>query len=704
MRYFLFILSSLLIFACQETSTDQDTSTYTNWDNYLGDKESSHYSPLTQINKDNVQQLELLWTYDAGDADTIKDRTQIQCNPLVIDGVLYGSSPRLKFFALDAATGEQKWLFDPYADDAYEAFGMGVNRGLAYWTDGTEKRLLFTASDQLYSIDAKTGELDPDFGNQGQVDLHEGLGRPVDDLFINSNSPGIVYQDKLILGSRVSESSGPIPGHIRAYDVRTGEMDWIFHTIPHPDEFGYDTWPEDAWQYSGGANAWAGFSLDEERGIVYAPTGSASFDFYGGDRIGDNLFANSLLALDAKTGERIWHFQTVHHDLWDRDLPAPPTLVQVEKDGKQVDAVAQITKSALIFLFDRETGEPLFPIEERPVLASDLEGEMAATTQPIPTKPLPFARTTMEKKDITRRTPEAYDYVYNIWKDLKKGEYFVPPSVEGSLAFPGFDGGGEWGGSAFDPETDNLIINASEMPVIIKMNLYEQVNVSPALASYQVHCQACHGKNMEGGSAFGGVPAIADAGDRLDKATVKKILVNGKGAMPGFGHLEDAQIDALSDYILGEEMGAATHKNEIKTDWDYPYTFDGYTRFKDHEGYPAITPPWGTLNAVNLSTGELSWKITLGERDGELLGTESYGGPVVTAGGLIFIAATSDSKFRVFDKDNGELLWETDLPAPGFATPAVYAIDGKQYVVIAAGGGKLGKRSGGQYLAFGLGE
>jgi quinoprotein glucose dehydrogenase len=311
----------------------------------------------------------------------------------------------------------------------------------------------------------------------------------------------------------------------------------------------------------------------------------------------------------------------------------------------------------------------------------------------------------VDEEDLTRRTPEAYKYAHNIWKDLRRGDHFIPPSEEGSLLIPGFDGGGEWGGSAYDPETSNLIVNASEMPWIIKMNPYENnVNVSPALATYQVHCQACHGKNMEGGSAFGGVPAIANVGERLDKTTVKKILTNGKGAMPGFGHLEDDQLNALSDYILGEEMGAATHKNEIKPDWNYPYTFDGYNKFVDQDGYPAITPPWGTLNAVNLKTGELSWKITFGEYDGKPWGCESYGGPVVTAGGLIFIAATSDGKFRVFDKDNGALLWETNLPAPGFATPAVYAIDGKQYVVIAAGGGKIGKRSGGQYLAYALPE
>ncbi|MEM9887833.1 MAG: pyrroloquinoline quinone-dependent dehydrogenase [Bacteroidota bacterium] len=694
----LFIFIILLI-GCKEK---EQKTPYINWASYLGDKHTSQYSLADQINKENVKDLKVAWRYACGDADKDKNRTQIQCNPLVIDGILYGSSPQLKFFALDAATGEELWKFDPFAGKGYDEFGMGVNRGLAFWTDGTEKRLLLTASEFLYCLNAKTGELMPDFGENGRVDMHDGLDRDVEDLYIVSNTPGVVYKDKLILGSRVSESSGPVPGHIRAYNVKTGEIDWIFHTIPQPGQYGYETWPEDAWQYTGGANTWAGFSVDEERGIVYAPTGSASFDFYGGDRIGDNLFANSLLALNAETGERIWHFQTVHHDLWDRDLPAPPTLMRLEKDGEMIDAVAQITKSAHIFLFNRESGESLFPIEERPVLASDLKGEIASTTQPIPTKPLPFARTKMEEKDITRRTPEAYDYVYNIWKDLRRDDYFVPPSEQGSILLPGFDGGGEWGGSAYDPETANLIVNSSEMPRIVKMNPYQNINVSPALATYQVHCQACHGKDMEGGSAFGGVPALANVAKRLDKSAVKKILINGKGTMPGFGHLKEGEIDALSDYILGEEMGAATHKNEINTNWKYPYTFDGYTKFTDHEGYPAITPPWGTLNAVNLATGELSWKVTLGEYEGKLWGSENYGGPVVTAGGLVFIAATIDRKFRAFDKDTGELLWETELPAPGFSTPATYAIDGKQYIVVAAGGGKLGQISGDEYIAFTL--
>ncbi|MEM8523389.1 MAG: PQQ-binding-like beta-propeller repeat protein [Bacteroidota bacterium] len=707
MKHLLYLLtSSFLLFSCQENSTK-----YVNWDAYLGGKNTAQYSTLSQINKENVKNLKVAWTYASGDADSIKNRTQIQCNPLVIDGILYGSSPQLKFFALDAATGAEKWVFDPFAGEGYNQFGMGVNRGLSYWTDGTEERLLVTASHFLYCINAKTGKLFEDFGKSGKVNLREGLDRDIDELFIVSNTPGIVYEDKLILGSRVSEAGGPVPGHIRAFNVKTGERDWIFHTIPHPDEFGYETWPENAWKYSGGVNTWAGFSLDEERGIVYAPTGSASFDFYGGDRIGDNLFANCLVALNASTGERIWHFQTVHHDLWDRDLPAPPTLITVEREGKKVDAVAQVTKSALIYLFNRETGEPLFPIEERPVIASDLIGEEASETQPIPVKPAAFSRSRVTEADLTNRTPEANIYAKSIWQDLRKGEYFVPPSEQGSIIFPGLDGGGEWGGGAYDPESGNYIINASEMPWILKMNPYEVKNVDSQIGQgrnlYNAYCQSCHGADLKGGNVYGSVPSLVNVKERLNKKSITTLLGTGKGVMPSFSFMQPEQMEAITAFLLDIESETNTAKKGERA-WNYPYVFDSYKRFQDEDGFPAITPPWGTLNAINLNTGELAWKVTLGHhpdlenQDGEPWGCENYGGPVVTAGGLVFIAATMDAKFRVFDKDNGYLLYETDLPAPGFATPATYAIDGKQYVVVACGGGKLDRKSGDQYVAFAL--
>ncbi len=694
-------LLSFILAACHSDNIQEY-----DWSTYQGGKEVNQYAPLQQINKSNVHQLQVAWTYQTGDADTEKNRTQIQCNPIIIDGVLYGSSARLKFFALNAATGEPLWTFDPFEEEGYNAFGMGVNRGVAYWTNGIEKRLFFTASSFLYALDANTGKLIPSFGKAGKVDLREGLDRDVDGLFIVSNTPGIVYKDKLILGSRVSEAEGAVPGHIRAYNVKTGDRAWIFHTIPHPGEEGYETWSPNAWQLSGGANVWAGFSLDEKRGIVYAPTGSASFDFYGGDRLGDNLFANTLLALNANTGERLWHFQTVHHDLWDRDLPAPPNLVTIQHDGKNIDAVAQITKSAFIFLFDRETGKPLFPIEERPVPPSDLQGETAALTQPIPLKPAPFARTYVGEEDLTRRTPEAYAFVKAKWEKLRNGPYFVPPSEQGSIIFPGFDGGGEWGGAAFDPESGNLIVNASEMPWVVQMLPHENIAGNQGRILYNNYCLSCHGKNLEGSAAFGGVPSLVGLKEKLTRPEVIKVMQQGKGTMPSFGHLTEEKVNDIAAFLLEEEETKEPLGN--KKNWTYPYFFGGYSKFLDHEGYPAITPPWGTLNAVNLNTGELSWKVTLGEYP-ELVaqglpptGSESYGGPVVTSGGLVFMAGTLDEKFRVFDKDNGTLLWETKLPAAGFATPATYMVNGKQYVVVACGGGKLKQKSGDTYVAFAL--
>lgn len=702
------LLLLLLCFqACKE-----DTPQYVNWDTYLGDKQSSQYSPLTQIDKENVKNLKVAWTYNTGDADREKNRTQIQCNSLIIDGILYGSSPKLKFFALNATTGKEIWTFDPFVDNEYKAFGMGVNRGLAYWTDGQQKRLLVTAGPYIYAINANTGKLIPNFGTNGKVDMHDGLDRNVDNLFINSNTPGIIYKDKLILGCRVSESggTGAVPGHIRAFNVHTGEQEWIFHTIPHPGEYGYETWPAGAWQYSGGANAWAGLSLDEEREMVFVPTGSASFDFYGGDRIGENLFANCLLALNANTGERKWHFQTVHHDIWDRDLPAPPNLVRVNHNGKEIDAVAQITKSAYIFLFDRETGEPLFPIEEVPTPPSTLEGESAWPTQPIPVKPPRFSRNRVLQKDLTTRTPEANAYARKIWEKASEGEHFTPLDENGTFVFPGLDGGGEWGGAAFEPSSGNLIINASEMPWVLSLSKSEKIannNIPKGKSIYNAFCLSCHGKDLQGGDMFGAVPSLKNLKERLNKQEITQILQNGKGTMPSFSFLPKDQINAIAAFLL-EAPDAEKVKEEDNDTWPYPYYFDGYTRFQDLEGYPAITPPWGTLNAINLNTGEISWKVTLGEypelvAEGmDPMGSESYGGPVVSESGLIFMAGTLDEKFRVFDSKDGNLLFETNLPAAGFATPSIYAVNGKQYIVIACGGGKLGKKSGDAYVAFSL--
>ncbi|MEO0468777.1 MAG: PQQ-binding-like beta-propeller repeat protein [Bacteroidota bacterium] len=702
------IISFLLLGVLLSCQKDADIQT-TNWDGYQGGDDRNQYSHLDQINLKNVSNLSLAWSYKSGDADP-QNRSQIQCNPLIIDGVLYGSNPALKLFALDAATGQEKWTFDPFGG-GYNLFGMGVNRGMAWWAKGQQKRILYAAGSSLFSINPVNGQADPDFGENGAVDLHKGLGEDAANRFVVANSPGAVFEDLYILGTRVSEQSDAAPGYIRAFDIKTGVIQWTFHTIPKPGEAGHETWPQNAWKEVGGANAWSGMSLDAERGIVYVPTGSAAFDFYGGDRHGENLFANCVLALDAKTGKRIWHYQTVHHDLWDRDLPAPPNLVRLKMDGKMVDAVAQITKSGLIFVLDRDTGQPLFPVEEVPVPASDLAGEAAWPTQPIPTLPPAFSRNSFAETDITNRSPEAHAYVKAIWQSSLKGKPFIPPSKEGTIIFPGFDGGGEWGGAAVDPN-GIMYVNASEMPWILQM-----IEVEPPadlrLASqgkqlFQQACVSCHGVDLKGASVFP-VPSLVNLKARLDEATVMETIRKGRGQMPSFSFLKPDKLKALTAYLLESDEKAV---NPLEKDdnpvFKHPFVNTGYIRFKDQDGYPAITPPWGNLNAIDLNTGQILWKVPLGEypelsaQGIPITGTENYGGPLVTAGGLIFIAATKDERIRAFRQTDGEEVWSYQLPAGGYATPATYSINGKQYVVIAAGGGKVETASGDQWLAFAL--
>lgn len=683
------------------------TALSTDWPQYLGDAASSQFSPLTLITRGNVHSLKEVWRYESEHG---KVTGQIQCNAIVIDGILYASSPTLKVFALNAATGKERWVFDPFEGGT----SQGVNRGVVFWTDGVEKRILFTARSYLFALNADTGALIPSFGTEGRVDLREGLGREPSELFVGSNTPGIIYKNLIVMGTRVSEGLPAAPGHIRAYNVVTGEQEWIFRTIPEPGELGYDTWPRDAWTFTGGANAWAGFSLDEDRGIVYVPTGSAAYDFFGVNRVGDNLFANSLIALEAASGKRIWHYQIVHHDLWDRDLPAPPNLVTLKRDGKSIDAVAQITKSAHVFMFDRVTGEPIFPIEEVAVPPSELPGEVASPTQPIPTKPPAFSREEFREDDVTDINPESHAVVLEQLKRYRSGQQFIPPSQEGTIVFPGFDGGGEWGGAAVDPNTGIMYVNASDMPWVLTMvrppGKNENQTHAKGRRTYARHCIYCHGVNRQG-DTLGEYPALLTMRERLTRDEVEDVIVNGREKMPPFPNLRESELSDLVAYLLDVDTTEDHASSEPESpEEEALFGHTGYNRFLDPEGYPAIKPPWGTLNAIDLNKGEILWKATLGEypeltaRGIPPTGTENYGGPVVTASGLIFIAATQDHKIRAFDTRDGKNLWSADLPAGGYATPSVYAVDGMQFVVIAAGGGKMGTPAGDTYVAFALPE
>jgi quinoprotein glucose dehydrogenase len=671
------------------------------WPVYGGSASDIRYSQLDQINTSNVSQLKVAWTFDTGDSFP---GSEFQCNPLIVNGVLYSTTPKINVVALDAATGRQLWRFNP--DPDIKALSKMRNRGLTYWSQGEQARIFVTYRQYLISLDAKTGRIDPAFGEQGKVDLRDNLGREPRNM-VSMTTPGVVYHDLLIVGSMMSETLPASPGDIRAYDVHSGKLRWSFHTIPHPGEFGYDTWPKDAWTYEGAANDWSGLALDEKRGMVFIPTGSAAFDFYGANRTGDNLFADCLIALKADTGERVWHFQEVHHDIWDRDLPSPPSLVTIEHDGRKIDAVAQTTKSGYVYVFERDTGKPVFPIEERPVPASELPGEIAAKTQPVPLLPAPFARQAVTEDALTDRTPEAHAAVLARFKQTLSAGQFVPASVQGTIIFPGFDGGAEWGGSAFDPQTGMLYVNANEMAWILRMVEQHEntTGVATGKSLYLTNCAVCHRPDLTGGPPE--FPSLVGLKDRHTEDEVMSLLHQGSGRMPAFAQLGVPAIKAIADFVLtGQDTSVQATQNSALF---MRYLSDGYNKFLDPDGYPAIKPPWGTLSAINLNTGQYAWKIPFGEypklaaQGLTNTGSENYGGPVVTAGGLLFIGATNyDKKFHAFDKTSGKLLWETTLPFAGNATPATYEVNGRQYIVISAGGGKSSDPSGGTIVAFAL--
>lgn len=705
-----FILIGLFgLMSCSEKPDQSESKNYQSWEHYRATKTAAQFSGLEQINKENVHLLEPAWTYHTGDA---KERTPMECNPMIIGKVMYVSSPQLDLIALDAEKGTELWRFDP------EEYGQsgGVNRGFFHYRAGDHVRIFMAVGYYLFAIDAQTGELVPDFAEQGKLDLRKNLGVDPETLSISMSTPGIVFEDLIILGSATGEGYDASPGHIRAYNAKTGAFEWVFYTIPKEGELGHDTWKWQDGENYGGANNWGGMSLDEELGWVYVSTGSPAYDFYGGNRLGENLFGNSILALDAKTGERKWHYQAVTHDIWDYDLACAATLVNIPSGNGMVKALVQPTKMGELIVLNRLTGEPLMAMEERNVPPSYVPGEVAHPTQKFD-QGITVTRQGLDSTMLTDISKEANTYVKEEFKKYRNEGLYTPPSLEGTLTFPATRGGMIWGGASYDPDNHMLYVNANEIPMILQVrNIAEKVGQEgepskhPGRSTYLSNCSNCHGAELQGlDDAF---PSLRGLKDRHTRETLTKIITHGNGLMPAFQGFEENKLKALIDFLL-EEKPTSDPIHEIKEEKgpSERYVLQGFRIFTDEEGFPGSKPPWGTLNAIDLKTKTIKWKVPLGEypklkeRGVPATGTQNFGGCVATAGGLVFMGGTPDEMFRAFDVATGEILWEYKLPFGGYAVPAVYEVSGKQYVVIAAGGAnRLGTPAGDAYVAFALPE
>jgi len=653
-----------------------------------GGEDGRRFSSLTQITRVNVAGLREAWRFDMAEPG------DPQTHPLAIGGVVYGYTPMLDTIALDGVTGRLLWRFHSGVKAG------GPQRGLAWWSDGRQHRLFAAAGSYLYALDPVTGQPIPGFGEGGRIDLRDGLDRDPATISVALTTPGTVWRDMIIIGFRTAESAPAAPGDIRAFDVRSGKLRWVFHTIPHPGEPGYDSWPPDYWKTGGAANNWTGMVLDKRRGMIFAPTGSAVSDFYGADRIGDDRYANSLLALDANTGKLLWHFQGVHHDVLDRDFPSPPVLLTLEHDGRRVDAVAQATKQGFLFVLDRVTGKPLFPVSEMPVPQSNVPGEQTSPTQPMSSVPAPYARQHLDADHLTNRTPEAHVWALQQFQSFASGGPFTPLRLgQQTVVMPGFDGGAEWGGQAADAKRGILYLNAND--IAWTGGLVENSAAAGAGSRlYQDDCAACHGADRKGAPpAF---PSLVNS--KLTPDQMTEVIHGGRGRMPAFAAVQGGDLNALLGFVRGgedKEMAAPASASRPA------YRFTGYRKFLDPQGYPAVAPPWGTLSAIDLNSGQYLWRIPLGEYPSladKSTGSENYGGPILTASGLLFIGATLyDKKIRAFDSADGTLLWQATLPYAGNATPITYMVDGRQYVLIQADNARdKTSAQGAAYVAFAL--
>jgi quinoprotein glucose dehydrogenase len=688
---------------------------YVEWGIYRGDKKANQFAEIGQIHAANVHRLEPVWEYRTGDAD---EGSNMYSTPIVIDGVMYFSTPALNAVALDAVTGEEKWVFESWKHNKDQKVLRGRNRGVTYWEGEEGQRIFLFVRDRIYALNATSGELVTSFGNQGYIDLTEGLDMEEGQAYIEVTTPGIIYKNLIIMGSKVPEDYHSTPGHVRAYNTVTGELEWTFHTIPQEGEYGHDTWEWVEGERYGGANPWGGFSLDEERGWVFFATGSPANDFYGGYRKGINLFGNCVIALDAATGERQWHYQTVRHDIYDYDNPPAPILVTLDRDGESKDAVVQMTKMGYTFVLDRDTGEPLFPVEERLVPVSDVPGEESWPTQPIPVKPPPLVRQSLTQADISTVTPESYAYAKEQFERFRLGGVYAPPSLRGTISLPGHLGGIEWGGGAYNPFLNVLYVNSNDLPSINRLlevqdkmvgDFDDPIELGAAL--YQHQCTVCHGNDLKGNPPVH--PSLESLS--LTREEIARTIHQGRNLMPAFNHLKDNEVQAIVSFLQADPTSRTTLLDDLKagskSETKTRYVIDGYKYLKDPYGAPAINPPWGTLSAIDLNKGEILWKVPLGEYP-ELVakgirntGATNFGGPITTSGGVVFIAATPDEKIRAFESHSGKELWEYQLPAGGYTIPSTYLINGKQYLVVTAGGGgKNATKSGDSVIAFALPE